>query len=159
MPADPQILRQVMGRFAAGVTVITSVHGEERHGMTATAVCSLSLNPPLLLVAVDHRASMCEFLKRSGNYAVNILTTEQEHLSGRFAKPGPKEFSDIPLTTGESGAPIFTEALAHADCKIRHILPGGDHDIFVGGILGGGTGESEPLLHYHGKYRHLADLV
>jgi len=157
MPIDPQKQRQVMGQFATGVTVITSSHGGELHGMTANAVSSLSLNPPLLLVAVDHRAGMCDFLRRSGNFAVNILTRDQEELSTRFAKPGPKNFIDIPTQTGESGAPIFQNALAWADCRVRHILPGGDHDIFVGELLAGEAPGGDPLLYYAGKYRRLAE--
>ncbi len=157
MTNPTQILKDVFGRFASGVTVVTARHGEDIHGMTASAVTSLSADPPLLLVSVDHRATMCEFLKKAGSFAVNILTLEQEALSNRFASRGPKEFSDIPQKAGVTGSPVFAESLAYAECKIRHILPGGDHDIFVGEIVAGAAHEGVPLLYYKGKYRSLTD--
>lgn len=153
-----QILKDVFGRFASGVTVITARHGEEVHGMTASAVSSLSADPPLLMVAVDHRATMCDFLKKSGAFAVNVLLRSQEPLSNRFAARGPKEMSDIPMGDSVTGSPVFAESLAYAECKIRHILPGGDHDIFVGEIVAGRGGEGEPLVYFKGKYRSLTDF-
>jgi len=152
-----QILKDVFGRFATGVTIVTARHGNDLHGMTASAVSSLSADPPLLLVAVDHRAAMCEFLKKAGSFAVNVLTRQQESLSTRFASRGPREFSDIPQLESLTGAPVFSESLAYAECQLRHILPGGDHDIFVGEIVAGAGHEGEPLLYYKGKYRSLSD--
>ena len=157
MTNPTQIMKDVFGRFATGVTIITARHGNDLHGMTASAVSSLSADPPLLLVCVDHRATMCDFLKKAGSFAVNVLTRQQEPLSNRFASRGPKEFSDIPLRDSQTGSPVFAEALAYAECNIRHILPGGDHDIFVGEIIAGAGFEGDPLLHYKGKYRSLAD--
>lgn len=157
MQNPTQILKDVFGRFATGVTVITSRHGDDVHGMTASAVSSLSADPPLLMVAVDHRAAMCDFLKKSGTFTVNVLTRGQEALSNRFAQRGPKEMSDIPLGDSMTGSPVFAESLAYAECRIRHILPGGDHDIFVGEIVAGQGGTGEPLVYYKGKYRSLTD--
>src|SRR5262245_17714026 len=126
-----------MGRFATGVTVVTTGRDSNRYGMTASAVASLSLNPPLLLVAVDKGAHMHGCLREHGFFAINVLSEEQEAVSRRFAQRGPKEFSDLNLTTAATGSPVFADALAYADCRVVEILPGGDHDIFIGEILAG----------------------
>ena len=158
MPFDPQLQRRIFGRFATGVTVVTTRIGETFHGMTANAVTSLSLDPPLVLVAVDRRAGMHAALHAGQCFALNILDDTHEPLSRRFAASGPKEFGDLALTSAVTGAPILTEALAWADCRITEVLPGGDHDIFIGEILAGGHREDgRPLLYYGGKYRKLAE--
>jgi flavin reductase (DIM6/NTAB) family NADH-FMN oxidoreductase RutF len=144
-----------MGRFATGVTVVTTRVGEDLAGMTANAVASLSLNPPLVLVCVDKRAAFLSALKDSRAFAMNILSEEQEALSRRFAQKGPKEFTDIPLTTAVTGSPIFAEALAWLDCKVVEIHPGGDHEIFLGEILAGESRDVRPLLYFSGNYAKL----
>ena len=146
-----------MGRFATGVTVVTTGRDGNYSGLTANAVASLSLNPPLVLVAVEKRAHSHEYLLRDRVYAMNILAADQEHLSQRFATPGPKNFADLEFTIGESAAPILAGTLGYVDCRVKEILQGGDHDIFVGEIVAGEAREGEPLLYFCGKYRALAD--
>lgn len=145
-----------MGHFATGVTVVTTWYEEKPQGMTANAVASLSLDPPLILVSVDVKAQMNACLKASNCFAVNILTEEQEALSVRFAKHGPKDFSGIDYRIEATGAPIFELALAYVDCRITDILPGGDHDIFIGEIAAGGSREGRPLVFYGGRYGTLS---
>lgn len=152
---DNQLQRQIMGHFATGVTVVTTRRGDELYGMTANAVCSLSLDPPLVLVCVDKRAQMHEHLQESRFFAVNMLTQEQEALSRRFAMRGPKEWSDLATFTKVTGAPIFDGALAWLDCRLAEVLPGGDHHIFTGEIVDGQVGEGRPLLYYCGQYAGL----
>lgn len=152
---DPDLQREVMGRFATGVTVVTTRHGEEISGMTANAVVSLSLDPPLILVCVDLEGSMHGLLKAGGCFAVNVLKADQQELSTRFAKPGPKDFSGIELTEAQTGAPILAGALAYADCKVVDIVRGGDHDMFIGQMLTGETHEGAPLIFYGGQYANL----
>jgi flavin reductase (DIM6/NTAB) family NADH-FMN oxidoreductase RutF len=154
---DSQLQRRIFGRFATGVTVVTTKRGEQPHGMTANAVASLSLDPPLVLVAVDRRAGMHGALHEGQCFAVNILAAHHEHLSRRFATSGPKEFDDLNVTTAVTGAPIFADALAWVDCRITEVLPGGDHDIFIGEILAGDHKDGLPLLFYAGKYRKIAE--
>jgi flavin reductase (DIM6/NTAB) family NADH-FMN oxidoreductase RutF len=156
---DPQLQRRILGRFATGVTVVTTRHGEQLHGMTANAVTSLSLDPPLVLVAVDRRAAMHAALHAGQCFALNILGDTHEHLSRRFAMSGPKDLSDLTLTTAVTGAPILADALAWVDCRVTQVLPGGDHDIFIGEIVAGDHNKEEgrPLLFFAGKYRQLAD--
>jgi flavin reductase (DIM6/NTAB) family NADH-FMN oxidoreductase RutF len=154
---DSKLQRRIMGQFATGVTVITTRRDGEVCGMTANAVASLSLEPPLVLVAVDKRAQMHVHLSEARTFAMNILSDKQEALSQRFAARGPKETSDLELTTALTGAPILADSLAWVDCNLVEILPGGDHDIFIGEIVAGEVREGRPLLFYGGKYASVAE--
>ena len=157
MAFDSKLQRKIMGRFATGVTVVTTAGTGGLGGLTANAVASLSLDPPLVLVAVDKRAGSYAEISANGCYAVNILSTEQEEVSRRFATPGPKDFTGLNLKTAVTGAPILEEALAYVDCRLTEILPGGDHDIFIGEIVAGDArDDGEPLLYWSAGYRRLA---
>ena len=160
MPFDAALQRKIMGHFATGVTVVTTRVGDQMHGMTANAVTSLSLDPPLVLVCVEKRAAMFEHLRESRCFAMNILAENQQDISNRFAMKGPKEFGDLDWFAETTGAPILRQSLAYADCKVVDIAPGGDHDIFIGQILGGGllNAAEKPLLYYAGAYRAI-DVV
>lgn len=158
MAFDSAVQRKVMGRFATGVTVVTTGGPMGRHGLTANAVASLSLDPPLVMVAIDKRAHSLEFLKENRCFAVNILQLDQEDISRRFAIPGPKDFVGLDFTTDATEAPILAGCLAYVDCRVVDILPGGDHEIFIGEVLSGSAQEDgAPLLYFHGQYRRLAD--
>ena len=155
MAVDEKLQRQVMGRFATGVTVVTTRTGDEMCGMTANAVMSLSLDPPLIVVSVEKTAHMHGALLESRCFAVNVLKQEQESLSRRFARKGPKDFSDLNCTVEETGSPILDDALAFADCKVVEVLPGGDHDMFVGELLAADSRGGQPLIFYGGSYARL----
>jgi flavin reductase (DIM6/NTAB) family NADH-FMN oxidoreductase RutF len=157
MTFDSKKQRQILGHFATGVTVVTTDGEAGGHGMTANAFASLSLHPPLVMVAVDKRAAMLEFLNKNRCFAVNILRVDQEDLSCRFAAPGPKHFSDLNVTTAATGSPILIDCIAFVDCRVYEILPGGDHEIFVGEILAGDCRGGDPLLYFAGRYRRLVD--
>jgi flavin reductase (DIM6/NTAB) family NADH-FMN oxidoreductase RutF len=156
VPFDSKLQRTIMGRFATGVTVVTTGRDGDYSGLTANAVASLSLTPPLVLVAVERTAHSHEYLLKHRIYAMNILAGDQEHLSQRFATRGPKIFTDLEFTTATTGAPILAGTLGYVDCKVVEILSGGDHDIFVGEILAGEARAGEPLLYYCGGYKKLA---
>ncbi len=157
MAFDSKQQRKIMGQFATGVTLVTTDGEAGPHGLTANAVASLSLDPPLVLVAVDKRAHSLDYLKNNKCFAINILKHEQEEISRRFATPGPKDFTGLNITTATTTAPILAECLAYVDCRVVEILPGGDHDIFVGEILAGEYQGGEPLLYFSGGYRRLAE--
>ncbi len=157
MAFDPAIQRQIMGQFATGVTVVTTGGPAGSHGLTANAVASLSLDPPLVLVAVEKKTHSLEYLKVNRCFAVNILRFDQEDISRRFAKPGPKDFTGLSIQTKVTGAPILADCVAYVDCRVLEILPGGDHEIFVGEIVSGELQGGQPLLYHAGKYRRLAD--
>ncbi|MDE0736161.1 MAG: flavin reductase family protein [Pirellulaceae bacterium] len=155
MTFDSQEQRRIMGLFATGVTVVSTQHDQQTWGMTANAITSLSLDPPLILVAVQRESQTYEKLKEAGCFAVNILSAEQEEISNRFAFKGPKDFSDLDFTTDVTGAPVLSGTLGHVDCRLKEILPGGDHDIFIGEIVAGKSAEGQPLLYYQGQYTRL----
>ncbi|MBI3861066.1 MAG: flavin reductase family protein [Planctomycetia bacterium] len=158
MAFDSKVQRKVFGKWATGVTVVTTDGPAGKGGLTANAVASLSLDPPLVLVAVAKSAGSYSEIKQNGCYAINILAQAHEDVSKRFATPGPKDFSGFPWKTDVTGAPILEGALGYVDCKVREILPGGDHDIFVGEIVGGEAGgEDPPLMYFSGKYRRMAE--
>lgn len=159
MAPSKEHFRRAMGRFATGVTVITTTLDGEKHGMTANAVTSLSLEPMMLLVCVDKNADSHDILSRAGVFAVNILAEGQSDLSNRFAKKefdGAHEMDDVPHTIAESGAPIIDGAIAYIDCRTITEHHGGDHTIFIGEVLDAQemNGDS-PLLFYGGRYGRL----
>ena len=156
MGFDSKEQRRIMGRFATGVTVASTKLGDETWGMTANAVTSLSLDPPLVLLAVVCDSQSHAKFKEAGCFALNILSADQEQISTRFASSGPKDFADLATKVAATGAPILADALAWVDCQLVEILSGGDHDIFIGQILAGDAAEGEPLLFYGGKYARLA---
>ncbi len=157
MAFDSKMQRKIMGHWATGVTVVTTDGEAGSHGLTANAVASLSLDPPLVLVAVDKRSATLDYLKKNGCFAVNILRLDQEEVSRRFATPGPKDFSDLNIITASTGSPILADCIAFLDCRVTEILPGGDHEIFVGEIAAGEYQGGEPLLYFSGSYRRLAE--
>ena len=157
MSFNPREQRRIMGHFATGVTVVTTRLDELLHGMTANAVSSLSLDPPLVLVAIGHENQMYELLPQSRIFALNILRRDQEALSNRFAAPGPKDFSDLELTTAATGAPLLDGTLGWVDCRLTEVLAGGDHDIFIGEIAAGDAHSGSPLLYYGGQYTQLSE--
>jgi flavin reductase (DIM6/NTAB) family NADH-FMN oxidoreductase RutF len=157
MPFDSKQQRKIMGQFATGVTIVTTDGEAGPHGLTANAVASLSLDPPLVLVAVEKRAHSLEYLRKNGCFAINILRLDQEEISRRFATPGPKDFTGLKIAAASTSAPILSDCLAFVDCRVVEILPGGDHEVFVGEIVAGEYHGGEPLLYFAGGYRRLAE--
>ena len=157
MGFDSKEQRKIMGQFATGVTVASTTDGDSTWGMTANGVTSLSLDPPLVLLAVQRDSQSHEKFEQAGCYALNILSAEQQELSDRFAFKGPKDFSGLDVKRAETGAPILHDVLGWVDCKVVEILTGGDHDIFIGEIVAGECSEQgDPLLYYAGGYGRMA---
>ncbi len=158
MPIERNELRRVMGHFATGVTVITTLSKEGKlHGLTANAVSSLSLDPPLLIICVDKKAESYSSFEESGVFTVNILADDQEDISRRFAVSGGEKFEGVAYRRGANGAPILSGALAHLECKLHAAYEGGDHTIYLGLIEEAETREVKPLLFFRGGYRSLGD--
>lgn len=143
----PSDFRDVIGRFATGVTVMTTLHDDEPHGMTANAVSSVSLDPVLVLVCVDHAAEMRRLVTESGVFALSVLGADQQATADRFADPdrpmGAGMFAGEPTATDVTGSPVLMRSLAHLDCRVWAIHPGGDHDIVVGEVLGATVHDAE----------------
>lgn len=156
MSIDPTLQKKIMGRFATGVTVASTILDGNTWGMTANAVSSLSLDPSLVLLAVVRSSQSREIFTQAGCFALNILGAEQEELSNRFAFAGPKDFSGLETRTAVTGAPILAEALAWVDCRVADVVQGGDHDLFFGEIVAGDFRDGAPLLYFGGRYARLA---
>jgi flavin reductase (DIM6/NTAB) family NADH-FMN oxidoreductase RutF len=156
MPFDRNELRKVMGHFATGVTVVTTHDGAGRcYGLTANAVCSVSLDPPLVLVCVDKRAESHPAFGLSQAFVVNILADEQEEMSRHFAVSGGDKFVDLPCRNGGTGAPILEGALAHVECRVVATHDAGDHTIYIGEVESADSRDGHPLLFFRGKYHQL----
>ena len=157
MPIEPNELRRVTGHFATGVTIITTASKSGApFGLTANAFTSVSLNPPLLLVAVDKKAESYPHFEESKVFTVNILSDEQETLSRKFAVSGGDKFQGVAYQMGANGVPILDGALAYLECKLYAVYDGGDHTLFLGEIEEARTREIKPLIFYRGGYRALA---
>jgi 3-hydroxy-9,10-secoandrosta-1,3,5(10)-triene-9,17-dione monooxygenase reductase component len=150
---DPELFREVFGRFATGVAVITSASPSGAGGMTANALCSLSLEPLLALVCFENSARTLPIVRDAGRFAVNVLTADQERLAGVFASKLPEsEKLDGVSHRFENGLPVIDGTLAWATCELRELIAGGDHTIAIGTVTALGLGEGEPLLWYSGRY-------
>ncbi len=156
MTFDPMLQRKIMGHFATGVTVVTTKAGDQLWGMTANAVMSLSLDPPLILISVNSSSRMDDCLKKGMCFALNVLRDDQESISRRFSSSSPKNFDGLGLKNGKTGAPILTEALAFVECRIVKVLSGGDHNIFFGEPIEGEAQRGNPLIFYGGQYGQLS---
>jgi flavin reductase (DIM6/NTAB) family NADH-FMN oxidoreductase RutF len=153
----PDDFRRVLGHFASGVTIISACDAESRPtGLTASAFSSVSLDPPLILVCVDHKSQSYPCLRDRGRFAVNILGLDQEAVSRRFASSRLDKFDGVPHTISDLGVPLLEGALAHLECVTVSAHVEGDHTIFVGRVERCRIGTGEPLLYYGGKYQRLA---
>ena len=159
MAIEPNELRRVMGHFATGVTVITTMRSSgELHGFTANAFTSVSLVPPLALVCVDKKAESYPCFAESKIFTVNVLAHDQETLSRKFAVSGGNKFEGVSYRIGANGAPILDGVLAYLECKVTAAIDGGDHTIYVGEVEQAETAhEGKPLLFFRGGYREIGD--
>jgi flavin reductase (DIM6/NTAB) family NADH-FMN oxidoreductase RutF len=148
-------LRQVMGRFATGVTVVTTIDRDMIHGMTANAFLSVSLRPPLVLVSLGH-CRMSDMLPRTGRYGVSVLACDQEHFAAHFAaqRTSPVE----PEFEWHHGLPLLDGALAHLVCRVVDVHPAGDHVLWIGEVEHIHQRDGEPLLFYTGRFGTLREV-
>lgn len=154
---DAALFRQLLGRFATGVTVITTRNpAGEPEGMTASSVASVSLEPPLLLVSVDHQNVMRQALAAASHFIVNVLAADQEALSRRFAELEDNRFDGVRYHTGTLGLPILEGVLAHIECTKHAAVEAGDHTLYLGLVTGGSVTDGRPLLYYRGGYANLS---
>ena len=152
----PEDFRRVLGHFATGVTILTTTDSESRPtGLTVSAFCSVSLDPPQVLVCVDHKSQSYPALRDGSYFGVNILSADHEHVSRRFATTRLDKFDAVPWKPGRLGVPLIDGALAHLECRTvsRHVE--GDHTILVGLVEEARNSGDEPLLYFRGKYGRL----
>ena len=155
--SDARTLRDALGCFATGVTVVTTMNEEGQPvGLTANSFTSVSLDPPLLLVCIAKTASSLSALETAGNFAVNVLHIGQQPISNLFARPGEDRFAQTPWSRGHNDAPLLSGALANFECRRHALHEGGDHVILVGEVVRARfEPRRDPLLYFRGKYRRL----
>ena len=160
MSLDAKELRNMMGHFATGVTVVTTKdRNGQKFGITANAFTSVSLDPPLVLVCIDKNAQCYPCFEECQIFAVNILSQQQEEISRRFATKGINKFEGLPWRAGSSGAPLIDGAVGYVECRIVERFEGGDHTIYLAKVLGGTVASAEPLLFFRGKYHRLGGIL
>lgn len=158
---SPENFRKASGLWATGVSIVTTIDGQGApFGLTMNSVTSLSLNPPLYLVNLDNGSDTLTALLESRAFCINVLASDQEALSNRFAKKGGDKFSEVAFSAGATGAPRIDGALMSIDCRIHAMHAGGDHQIVVGDVIEITTADpdsgAQPLLYYGGGYANVA---
>jgi 3-hydroxy-9,10-secoandrosta-1,3,5(10)-triene-9,17-dione monooxygenase reductase component len=146
--------RDVLGRFASGVTVVTAISGGAPVGLTCQSFSSVSLNPPLVLFVPAKTSRAWPAIQRSGKFCVNFLADDQAELSNQMASRGEDKFSGLDWSPApETGSPMFAESLGYVDCQIHSVHEAGDHFVVIGRVLDLGVhGAEKPLLFFQGKY-------
>jgi flavin reductase (DIM6/NTAB) family NADH-FMN oxidoreductase RutF len=156
MSVSQSAFRAVLGRFASGVTVVTARDRRGRDiGMTVSAFASLSLDPPLVLMCIDHSASVYNSLCKAPHFIANILSEGQEAIARRFAETSGNRFDGIGYERGQNGAAVLLEVLGYIECKVVDRYEAGDHDIIVGSVEVAQASEGKPLLYYRGGYAQM----
>jgi 3-hydroxy-9,10-secoandrosta-1,3,5(10)-triene-9,17-dione monooxygenase reductase component len=154
----PDTFRKVMGHFVTGITVVTALDGDRPQGITVNALTSVSLEPPLVVVALDRRRFITPTVHRTGRYAVNVLSEDQQTLSDCFAgapvTPDRDAFCGAPWTPGPTGLPLIDGAIATLECTVTEVFQAGDHELFVARVdaLGNAEPHPMPLLYYRRQY-------
>ena len=155
---EPDLFRRVMGHFVTGVTVVTAFDGVRPVGITVNALSSVSLEPALVMVALDRRRFMTPIVSRTGRFAVNVLAEDQQALSDCFAgaavTPDRDAFCGAVWRPGPTGLPLLDGALAHLECTVHETFSAGDHDLLIGRVdaLGSEGPHPMPLLYYRRQY-------
>lgn len=153
---DPRTLRDALGCFATGVTVVTCLNDSVPAGLTVNSFTSVSLDPPLLLVCIHKLAASADALIGAPFFAINVLQTGQQPASIRFSTRDEDRFGTTRWACGEAGAPILEESLCVFECERYAVYDGGDHHILVGQVIKASFDASlDPLLYFRGRYRRL----
>lgn len=159
MSVTEERFREVLGHLAGGVSVVTTREpAGDPCGLTATAVCSVSLRPPLVLVSIERTTNTHRCLRAAGFYAVNLLGGGDAEIARRFATESDGKFGGVAYREGTTGAPLLEEGLGYCDCSVVRRVPAGDHTIFIGEVeeasLRDRSGRA-PLVYHRGDYRVL----
>ena len=154
---DPRTLRDALGCFATGVTVVTCLDDDQKPaGLTVNSFTSVSLDPPLLLVCLHKQAASAQALIAAGHFAVNVLQTGQQPASITFSTRVENRFGETPWSCGEAGAPILEDSLCVFECERFAVYDGGDHHLLVGRVVKASFDAAlDPLLFFRGSYRRL----
>ncbi|MBL8386010.1 MAG: flavin reductase family protein [Burkholderiales bacterium] len=150
---DPRELRNALGRFPTGVTVITTrTPSGKLEGLTANSFAALSLDPPLVLWSLGRKSASLRGFVESGHFAINVLRSRQADISHRFATPRENKFEGLAHAAGFGGSPLLPDVLATFECETASTVEGGDHLLFVGRVHRIAYGDGEPLIFNAGRY-------
>ncbi len=159
MAVSADDFKGALGSWAAGVTVVTTKHDGVVYGITVSSFSSLSIDPLLVLVCLADSNRLPRMIADSGRFGVSILAAGQDAISAWFAKSGRDpvdRFEDFATVTMETGSPLIADAIAHIDCEVDRLVPGGDHTIAIGRVLGAAYDPAlKPLIYYRRGYRDL----
>jgi flavin reductase (DIM6/NTAB) family NADH-FMN oxidoreductase RutF len=156
MSMNPDIFRKTLSKFASGVTVVTSADGDGKlFGITVSAFCSVSLNPPLIMVSIEKGTGTHHALSVDGDFNVHVLAEGQEEISNRFASKDEDKFVGFKFETDERGIPVIGKTLASIKCRKFSEADGGDHTIFIGEVVASDIEEGFPLLYWNSNYRKI----
>lgn len=153
---DQRELRTALGLFATGVAVVTTMADGEPVGMTVNSLCSVSLDPPMLLFCVGHRSQLHPLYAAASHLAVHVLSARQVQVCRQFARPGRSRFDDLPWRPGLTGAPLLLDSLVALECSAERVIPAGDHDIVLMSVRHlHPVGSENPLLFFAGGFHDL----
>ncbi|OZU90200.1 flavin reductase [Virgibacillus indicus] len=153
---DSRLFRDAMGKFATGITVITTEYNEDISGMTVNAFMSVSLEPKLIAISIDEKASMYPKLQKTGKFGLSILAEDQKELSMIFAKQIKKN-REIVFKMQDT-VPVIEDSIVTLSCNVKETAEAGDHIIFIAEVTDIAVNEAEPVLFFGGKYRSLKSL-
>lgn len=156
---DEAVFRDVVGHFASGVTVITTADGEQLFGTTVSAVSSLSSDPPMMLICLNRSSVTHDAVRKTGRYAINILSAAQGEIARVFARKGDDKFAGIGHTVTEHGLPLLNDTLASIECVVDETATGGTHTIFLGRVVSATARGGEPLAYYRGSFGKLEQAL
>jgi flavin reductase (DIM6/NTAB) family NADH-FMN oxidoreductase RutF len=147
--------RRVCSCFPTGVTITTLI-GTDGHpyGITISSFTSVSLEPPLVLICIDHRSRIVQYLTMGCAFAINVLSDDQHELSSRFARHWESRFSGVAWQTGVTGSPLLEGAAAVLECRLHQSIQAGDHLIVLGQVVGGVSTDRLPLLYFRSSYNN-----
>ena len=147
--------RDVVGHFASGVTVVTAIVEGTPYGTTASAVTSLSAEPPMMLVCMNRTSQTGQAIQRAGHFAINILAEDQPDAARHFAGKGADKFAGVETTAGLWGQPVLRDALATLECRVVEQTHGGTHVVFFGEVDAASARPGAPLAYFRGRFGKL----
>jgi flavin reductase (DIM6/NTAB) family NADH-FMN oxidoreductase RutF len=153
---SPELFRRACALFPTGVAVLTTRAPDGiPHGLTVNAFCSLSLDPPLVLVAIDRACSLLDTFAKAERFSINFLSVDQQDLSVRFSQLPEGRFTGVPWTEGAEGTPLIDGAIGSIECRTTQVIDAGDHRALIGEVVGASVGEGDPLVFFRSEYAGL----